>query len=567
MIKRGVGPRYQLPLSITKATIHLEFPLRNSADFKKGGSTSPRTSNFDRSNPVQLTMESDPNVLLALAAAVIGKIAPTQPTGPPVHPFTDSDDVTRHTLPMLVGPATTGMEPTVPNSTNSDDINISTAAVLDSLASVCVSKSSNHVVAVALEMDVTSQIAVLTIADNYNIGPDVVAYLNGLWRLMRLMSNQCAMLGQGDKCGQLSAPIDLMEPWRTEFVRRVYVFGGRKNIECIETHWSALTEFMARFQGQQSTLVGDQFFKGQFIDALYSIQATRQMLRRVHPGRNLTDTELATLICLMDGTVADVESLLDTALFETWAHELQSPGGLPCPLRYILVQLISEHRHILNLLRFSQSPSSQPTFLCRMTIRAIPDRKIVSLSFRNTPLCWQSLIESVCGDNLITSYRWLSEEVSKVQRRYSSLSSFDLYVHRVCALIAYLETSPGTSQPPFNYIGVSTLVCSACHSWIQAFNLVGDRQYRTRGTNGDWSLTSAMAELPVAVQQDAVAACVMRLVAAACVNFWTAEGHVYPASESLGLSDCPEGTTTPSAAEMRRSLLVLERRRAPRFGR
>lgn len=105
-------------------------------------------------------MKSDPNILLALAAAVIDKIAPTQPTGPPVHPFTDSDDVTRHTLPELVGPATAGIEPTVPNSTNSDDTNSFTAAVLDSLASGCVSKSSYQVVGAALEMDVTSEIAV-----------------------------------------------------------------------------------------------------------------------------------------------------------------------------------------------------------------------------------------------------------------------------------------------------------------------------------------------------------------------------------------------------------------------
>lgn len=264
-------------------------------------------------------MESDPNVLLALAAAVIDKIAPTPPPGPPVHPFTGSDDVTSHTLPVLVGPAPAGMEPTVPNSTNRDDTNICTAAVLDSIASVCVSKP-NQVVAVALEMDVSSQIAVLTIAENQNNGPDVVAYLNRLWRLMRVMSNQSA---NRDTRGQFSAAIEVMQPWRTELVRRVYLFGGMKIRACIETHWSSLTSFMAGFQQQQSTLVGDQFLKGQFIDALYSIKATRQLLREFGPGVNLTDADWATLIFLMDGTVADVESLLETTVFETWAHELQ----------------------------------------------------------------------------------------------------------------------------------------------------------------------------------------------------------------------------------------------------
>lgn len=265
-------------------------------------------------------MESDPNVLLALAAAVIDKIAPTQPTGPPVHPSTGRDDVTCPTLPVLVGQDTAGMEPTVPNSANSDDTNICTAAVLDCIASVCISKP-NQVVAVALEMDFTSQIAVLTIVENQNTGPDLVAYLNGLWRLMRaIMTNQCA---KRDKPGQLSAAIEVMEPWRTELVRRVYLFGGMKITMCIQTHWTALTSFMAAFQQQQSILVGDQLFKGQLINALYSIQATRHLLRESGPSANLTDAHWDTLIFLMDGTVADVESLLETSLLETWAHELQ----------------------------------------------------------------------------------------------------------------------------------------------------------------------------------------------------------------------------------------------------
>lgn len=270
-------------------------------------------------------MESDPNVLLALAAAVIDKIVPTQPTGPPVHPFTGIDDVTSHTLPVLVGPATAGMQLTVANSTISDDTNICTAAVLDSIARVCV--SSNQVVAVALEMDVTSQVAVLTIADTHYAVHDVVAYVNGLWRLMRVISNQCA---KRDQRGQLSATIEVMGPWRRELVRRVYLFGGMKVRVCIETHWRALTSFMADFQRQQSTLVGDQLFKGQFIDALYSINATRRLLRA---GDDLTDTDWATLIFLMDGTVADVESLLETTLLETWADEIQGvshPSVLPC---------------------------------------------------------------------------------------------------------------------------------------------------------------------------------------------------------------------------------------------
>lgn len=265
-------------------------------------------------------MESDPNVLLALAAAVIDKTAPTQQTGPPVHPFTSGDDANPHSLPVLVGPATAAIEPTVPNSTNDDDTNICTATVLDSIAGVCISSSSRQVVAVALEMDVTSHIAVLTIADDLNTVADLVPYLNGLWRLMRVLSNQCA---KQDKHGQLSAAVKYMEPWRTEFVRRVYRFGGMKIILCIEIHWSALARFLPWFERKQSTLVGDPLFKEQFTGAIYSIEATRKLLSGLGPGGDLTDTNWTTLISRMDWIVANVESLLETTLLETWAHELQ----------------------------------------------------------------------------------------------------------------------------------------------------------------------------------------------------------------------------------------------------
>lgn len=71
-----------------------------------------------------------------------------------------------------------------------------------------------------------------------------------------------------------------------------------------------------------------------------------------------------------------------------------------------------------------------------------------------------------------------------------------------------------------------------------------------------------MAELPVALHQDAVAACFAELVRAACVEFWMARGHVYPASEI----DCPEGTTWSSGAERRRSFLEMDIKTGLRWG-
>ncbi|KAG0633589.1 hypothetical protein HOY80DRAFT_857560, partial [Tuber brumale] len=62
-------------------------------------------------------------------------------------------------------------------------------------------------------------------------------------------------------------------------------------------------------------------------------------------------------------------------------------------------------------------------------------------------------------------------------------------VHCECKLIRHLETTnedQWDNIPPFSYIGVSKLSCSACRIWIRSFNKLGGRQYYTRGSHGKW---------------------------------------------------------------------------------
>lgn len=219
--------------------------------------------------------------------------------------------------------------------------------------------------------------------------------------------------------------------------------------------------------------------------------------------------------------------------------------------------MITYYRQIFILVQFAQCPRARPSFLCKLTIRIIPYQAPVSIALPTTVLCWQSLIESACGANLITSYSWLGQEVTKIHTKYRQQNtSYTVIAHSVCTLIAYLETAPRNSQPPFSYIGVNTPTCAACHTWIQAFHSEGGRQYRTRGTNGEWSFPWAMVELPLPQQQAKVASQLVGLVAADCARFWTSKGHLYPASES------PEATAnrsnsapTQSSATRRRALL------------
>jgi len=62
-------------------------------------------------------------------------------------------------------------------------------------------------------------------------------------------------------------------------------------------------------------------------------------------------------------------------------------------------------------------------------------------------------------------------------------------VHCECGLILYLQTKRHDEWdhvPPFGYIGVSKLSCSACRIWIEAFNERSMQKFYTRGSQERW---------------------------------------------------------------------------------
>lgn len=275
-------------------------------------------------------MESDPHVLVALAAVAIERVAPAG-ASPTVHRIVDDRNVSHHSPPVFVTlPAerigATVQEHTSPTGyriVNDHDVN---CAVFDAIASISVS-NVGQVVAVALEMEVSKQVAVLTVANNWGVEPDLdlIAYLNGLWRFIRIMSTRCEKARQEvdpTACIRTQLPIGISEavkPWRAEFIKRVYRYCMPTNIELFKSQWEPLKHIIRSFLNQHDP--EDQVIDKQLNDIFYSLNVVGWFVGRVH---HITDEDWGDLICLMDGTVLDIERILDDpTLCEKWAAELK----------------------------------------------------------------------------------------------------------------------------------------------------------------------------------------------------------------------------------------------------
>lgn len=280
--------------------------------------------------PRSQTMESDPQVLVALAASSIEKIASPAACTSPVHTVLLDHD----TLPVLVTSSTAGGIGTIPaaptfpaNNSIADKYKVD-GAVLDAFASISITNTASQCVAVALEIDVLQHVAVLTIASKYPIAPDLIAYLNGIWRLMSVISKRCEQLRQQV---DLTAPMGVrlpisinaaIEPWKSELVKRVYLYCEGKDMRLLQSRWGNLRPFVLRFEPRQDTLSGDSILQRKLTDGIFALGATYRLLQTLAYAQDLPDAQWRDLSCLMDGTVSDIGTVLDDrSLCEQWSRE------------------------------------------------------------------------------------------------------------------------------------------------------------------------------------------------------------------------------------------------------
>lgn len=272
-------------------------------------------------------MESDPNILVHLLSGGTEKIVSANPSAHEVvgnGEAVDNAGESHHTLPVLVTTAVNRVETTlVTESTSQINRNIVDnriyRAVLDAIANISVSDSSGQAVAVALEMDVVKQVAVLTIAVNRDDVSNLVAYLGGLWRLLSIMSTRWETLRQGVDPTQndASPSTEDVEPWRTEFIKRIYRHCSLNRRDSFERVVVGLRRFMRGWRASQ-----DKILYPKIVDAVHSFRLIDTFLNRPY-GAAMTDADWGDLICLMDGSVVDIQKLLDSCLCEEWAKSSQ----------------------------------------------------------------------------------------------------------------------------------------------------------------------------------------------------------------------------------------------------
>lgn len=374
-----------------------------------------------------------------------------------------------------------------------------------------------------------------------------------MWHLLGIISNNLRRddPAVSNSTPLLSPPMPVshdIEPWRTELIESIYRYSILKTLTRFDKWWGELVGFVKLFEGREVSNASG--LKDRFIDAVYVISESRPTLEKIRTNTHIPFNEWKDLIYAMDATIPDVLAILSNQnQCEEWANELQGlfphvllslsinliycPEDNPNPfrLRRAIEKLTTQHRHIHVLLRFAHSPRLRSAFLTPLSVLAIPTPPQVSISLPSTPIDWQSLIEAVCNGYILTSDKWLTDEVMKLSAHFQR-GRYNGVVHCECALIAHFETTH-SDPPPFSYIGVSKLSCRGCHAWIQAFNAAGGRQYRTQGTHGKWYFPWAM---PARGAATTLLSHVARILREKYIKFWTSEGKLYSASDSSDAS-------------------------------
>ena len=160
------------------------------------------------------------------------------------------------------------------------------------------------------------------------------------------------------------------------------------------------------------------------------------------------------------------------------------PSEAPFPLRHALEKLTSLPRHIETLYGFAHSPRLQPALQYCLFISAVSEKSHI-VQLPASPKEWRSFLEVACYYH----YDFQKTHAVELTKTFGS-KKWVCPVHCECGLIQYLHTRRGDQWdhvPPFNYIGVSKLSCSACRIWIEAFNELSGRKFYTRGSHGKWS--------------------------------------------------------------------------------
>ncbi|KAG0641770.1 hypothetical protein HOY80DRAFT_710529 [Tuber brumale] len=397
--------------------------------------------------------------------------------------FKDKQDGSRRHLDPSLHTFTGGL-------VDNRETNIRTFPILDALAHICVSRKESQVVAIGLQLNSREQEIRLTVAENKKVTDGLVNHLILVWGMLQALPVQYVKNrgGRWDKPRSPEMPKEVGLPLKKEIFRKIYKYSLEKQMKRIDKWSGRLRGFMKELLKRRVSLDLQGFELSLYKAVVALLLAVEKVSKlRNNPKDQLTESEWE--LVYFQSILANKHVRIVLADRKEFGCEIlaQELGDYlsedPFPLRRALEKLTSLPRHIETLFGFAYSPRLQPALLYRLFISAVPE-KTHTVKLPASSEEWKAFLEVACHKR----YDFQKPRVVELAKTFGS-NKWVCPVHCECGLIIYLQTRQSNQWdhvPPFNYIGVSKLSCSACCIWIEAFNERSVRKFYTRGSHGKW---------------------------------------------------------------------------------
>ncbi|KAG0633297.1 hypothetical protein HOY80DRAFT_1141519 [Tuber brumale] len=370
--------------------------------------------------------------------------------------------------------------------------NVRTIPILDALAHISVSQKEAQVVAIGLQLNSQKKEIRLTVAENKKVTDGLVNHLTKVWGKLQTLSGEYERDrgGRWDKSQPRSPemPKGVGLSLKKEIFRDMYQYSLEKQMKRKDKWSEGLGRLMKELLKQREFL-HIQGFEQSLYKAEVALLLAVEVVSKLHdnPKDQLTgpEWELVYFQSILANEHVRIV-LADRKEFgcEILAQELGDHlSEDPFQLRRALEKLTSLPRHIETLFGFAHSPRLRPVLRCRLFTSTVP-KKTHTMELPASPEEWESFLEVACHKR----YDFHETHAVDLAERFGS-SKWVCPVHCECGLIQYLRTRQGNQWdhvPPFSYIGVSKLSCSACRIWTEAFNELSGQRFYTRGSHGKW---------------------------------------------------------------------------------
>ena len=179
--------------------------------------------------------------------------------------------------------------------TDDHETSIPTFPILDSIASICVSKETSQVVAVALQVNSNKHKINLTIAQNGKVDPKLVAHLESVWEKLQGLSRLYAARrkeesNEGAKQSS-TVPKDPTFPLRVQIFREIYKFSLAKQMKLMLKWWDRLVDFMKELATRRGDLL--EGMEEDLLDTLVVLRSVLELVLQLHlnPAVELTQDD------------------------------------------------------------------------------------------------------------------------------------------------------------------------------------------------------------------------------------------------------------------------------------